>query len=194
MKLFKLESFYNPFGIGVSGRIYEIDSIVAFDNKDEVEVAVNHCGWFGSNNNLKELIIDCDCILKRKVDFSSKTAFIISKGEKSWAGYNQCTLYIPTEVLDLKKSIIRENDCIHIYNQSSIYKDVVFQKIVWINANAQAKMRKIRDLGNALKITFNIADVENTILEMQQLVEEYKAEVQRVQSLSTEELLKEFNK
>ena len=71
---------------------------------------------------------------------------------------------------------------------------MVFHKIVWINANAQAKMRKIRDLGNALKITFNIADVENTILEMQHLVEEYKAEVQRVQSLSTEELLKEFEK
>lgn len=192
MKLFRLEKWYNPFGIEVSGHIYALDAIVAFDENGEV--AVNHSGWWGSNNQSNGFVIDCDCVCKRKIDYSLKSAFVISFGERDFAGYKRCKLYIPANVLDLKKSVVRKGKYIYINNQSSIYKDVLFTKMISIDAKATPVMRQIKDLGNDIRLAFDINEIEGKISEMQCLINRYKEEMKRVENLSTEELLEEFNK
>lgn len=189
MKLFKLEKWYNPFGIEVSGHTYIVDKIIAFNSNGEV--AVSFSGWFGNNNCFDELNINCDCVLKRKVDFSLQTVFIVSLGERDWAAnHMKCILYIPESVLKLEKSVTRNQKYISIIHKSTIYNGITFTKIVSIYSKALSILEKIRALGNDLKISFDINKIESVTAEIQSLIAEYKAEVQRVDSLPTEELLK----
>ncbi len=96
------ESCYNPFFTNVNGRTYEIDKIHFFD--DNGIICTNNCGWFGSNNNhRKGLSLPCDCVVKRKPDFTLEGAFILPGNEKSWyKNQTRYELYIRAAVVGLK--------------------------------------------------------------------------------------------
>lgn len=100
--ILKTTSCYNPFYVEVNGRAHFLDSISVFDTEGKI-IAKQDRGWFGSNNYIKTLELDCDCVLKRKVDYKVKSAFIVKSdsSQKAWDESAMYDLYIPASVMKL---------------------------------------------------------------------------------------------
>ena len=90
--------FYNPYGIVIGMKSYELDDILFYD-KTGVK-AQTGSGWFGNNNNIRQIVFKTKKIISRKnkIDFNVASPFII----KSSNNYNtRYDLYIP--ISDLPK-------------------------------------------------------------------------------------------
>lgn len=100
--ILKTTSCYNPFYVEVNGRAHFLDSISVFDTEGKI-IAKQDRGWFGSNNYIETLELDCDCVLKRKVDYKVKSAFIVKSdsSQKAWDESAMYDLYIPASVMKL---------------------------------------------------------------------------------------------
>lgn len=100
--ILKTTSCYNPFYVEVNGRAYFLNSISVFDAEGKI-LAMQNSGWFGSNNCIKTLELDCDCVLKRKVDWKINSAFIVKSDSptKAFGDSYKYDLYIPASVLKL---------------------------------------------------------------------------------------------
>ena len=98
----KTTSCYNPFYVEVNGRAHFLNSISVFDTEGKI-IAKQNSGWFGSNNYIGTLELDCDCVLKRKVDYKVKSAFIVRSNSliKAWDNSAKYDLYIPASVMKL---------------------------------------------------------------------------------------------
>lgn len=100
--ILKTTSYYNPFYVEVNGRAHFLNSISVFNAEGKI-IAKQNRGWFGSNNYIGTLELDCDCVLKRKVDYKVKSAFIVKSdsSQKTWDGKVEYDLYIPASVMKL---------------------------------------------------------------------------------------------
>jgi hypothetical protein len=167
--------FHNPYFIEVNGKEYELDKILIF-NKDGV-IAKTNCGWFGSNNNCKELTIECDCVRKVKVDFSIKTAFIVKVGE-GWDG-PRYALYLPDSVISLSTPTYKKvynGEAIEETNQSSIYPTIQIITYHWINGEVSEIRKEINTVGESIKNLYNsnMDNLVDYIEKLQILNEKYK--------------------
>ena len=100
--ILKTTSCYNPFYVEVNGRAHFLNSISVFNAEGKI-IAKQNRGWFGNNNYIGTLELDCDCVLKRKVDYKIKSAFIVKSdsSQKAWDGKVEYDLYIPASVMKL---------------------------------------------------------------------------------------------
>ena len=108
--------WYLPFVVYVGTRRCELDKICFFD-KDGVFATTS--GFFDNyaSKRVTSLEINTDCVMKRKADFSLKTAFVMSNGKDPYGTHEVTyTLYIPADALDLDYKEEVESNPTHAYD------------------------------------------------------------------------------
>lgn len=149
MKLYT-QSYYNPYFVDVNGKARCLDKIIAFDEEGTI---TNPRGWFGSNNNCAVLDIDCDCVMKRKVDMSCKTAFIVRAEDVSYCSEVRWVLYIPKSVLDLDKPVYSKEmggTCAVKTIKSKKYPTVYFEVRKFLDRDVREICSKIKECAKSL--------------------------------------------
>lgn len=151
MVLYRNAKWYNPLFVDVNDKQYEIKGIYAFDETGVV--ASTSRGWFGGgNNDIDTLDIDCDCKLKRKFDFNSKDAFIIS------AGGGEAALYIPATKLNLgdKRRFKSCEGMVKTVVKSQTYPDIEFETVDVFSADVSKCRQSIREVIDRMTRAYNI--------------------------------------
>ena len=191
MKLYT-QSYYNPYFIDIKGKSYCIDSIHVFQNGKVI--AQTNQGWFGSNNNCRELEIEGECVRKLKVDLNCHTAFVVSSGKKDWySDSNRYELYIPAEYLELADAEYHKemyNTCFVKVVRSTKYQCVVFEDRKFVDKNLYAITDKLKVIGEYLKgihpYHLNEHDVIEKANEAIELAKEFEAEKELMTNLEIE--------
>lgn len=137
--ILKTTSCYNPFYVEVNGRAYFLNSISVFNTEGKI-IAKQNSGWFGSNNYIGTLELDCDCVLKRKVDYKVKSAFIVRSNSliKAWDGSAKYDLYIPASVMKLSAptySFCYNNTMVRRSVVSAVDNRICFEQCVSVAKN-----------------------------------------------------------
>lgn len=99
--LIRETKWYLPFTVYIGERRCELSKICFFNANGVFAIT---SGWFDTYESKKADIItlDTDCVMKRKEDFSLKTAFVMSNGKDPYGDHEVTyTLYIPADILDL---------------------------------------------------------------------------------------------
>lgn len=185
MRLYQAEKWYNPYSINCNGEKKLSD--ILFFNRNGVVVEVGR-GWFGNNNMMPELIIDCDCVVKRKVDYNCKTAFLISLG-KDYDGIRYA-LYIPIDVMEFEKSIVASKGSYIFYVAERIVSkkyNVSFETRHYADRILHQIAYDSKDCVKTLDIPKNNAqEVVNKILAYQKA---YNEELAKLNAMTSEEML-----
>lgn len=190
MKLYT-HTFLNPYFIKLKDKEYKINSITVFDETGKL--AYNSQGWFGG---VRELDLDVDCILKRKVDYKSSVSFII--GRATPHGETLYELYIPNSVIGLTAPTYDkayEGKAIRETIKSSIYKNVVFETYHFINKEVSEIEAKIIAIGRAVSVTgaYEYNKLSEYISELSDLNNKLKEATTRMNNLTIEEFLSNRN-
>ena len=194
MKLYT-HPYYNPFFVKIKEKEYQINSITVFDTSGEL--ASNGRGWFGSNNYVKELILDVECVLKRKVDYAMKDAFIVSHPTPH--GETRYDLYIPNSVVNHtspKYEKIYSGQAIKETIASINVNEVLFERIYWINNDVKVIESKISEVGKEISNLYSekYAKLPEYIHQLNVLHEELVKATAVMNETPIEEHLKKFNK
>lgn len=190
MKLYKSATWHNPFSVDVNGKSYVIDDIRVFDGSGVI--ASTGRGWFGNNNRLDALEIDCECVRKMKCDYSLKTAFIVKTNDSYESRY---VLYIPDMVVKLTKPDYRPYNIIGwvaVRRVSTIYNEMVFEKVVNCDDKLQQSVKKINTLGEKFKILGTYVDTDTVTQMYKDLTDaivDYCNERDTLKGMSSEEML-----
>lgn len=189
MRLYQTEKWSNPYSIDCNGE-KKLSNILFF-NRNEVVVEVGR-GWFGNNNTMPELIIDCDCVVKRKVDYTCKTAFLISLG-KYYDGIRYA-LYIPIDVMGFEKSIVASKGSYVFYVAERMVSkkyNVSFETRHYADRLLHQINYDSKDCIETLDISKNNAqDVANKIFVYQKA---YNEELTKLNAMTAEEMLNYAN-
>ena len=194
MKLAKLQKWYNPFYALIGDKVYCLDSISVFE--DGKMLAHINQGWFGNDNKMDRLDIDCDCKVKRTIDFNEKCAFIVkSRKELTELRYD---LYIPNSAVKLDAPILKKDGPIGWvteYRTSSVNPQIIFKKIYFCDRQLCKYLATINEVGKTLSIFSNYNRVETLdecISKLSQVKDLYAKEEAKLKTLSAEELVKEY--
>ena len=164
MKLYT-SRYYNPFFIDLGAKSYEISDILFYDEIGVV-CSTGH-GWFGSgNNNFNVFTIDADCVLKRKIDFNSKTPFIVADG-KDILNKTKYALYIPKSVIGLKSPVAINRGRHFVVRWSSDMDGVVVEKWHFIDSELSEVEHRINEVGEKISHLYS-----NSFSELDELVKE----------------------
>ena len=164
MKLYT-SRYYNPFFIDLGAKSYEISNILFYDEVGVV-CSTGH-GWFGSgNNNFNVFTIDADCLLKRKIDFSSKTPFIVADG-KDLFNKTKYALYIPKSVIGLKSPVAINRGRHFVVRWASDMDGVSVEKWHFIDAELSEVEHRINEVGEKISHLYS-----NSFKELDALVKE----------------------
>ena len=185
MRLYQAEKWSNPYSINCNGEKKLSD--ILFFNRNGVVVEVGR-GWFGNNNTMPELVIDCDCVVKRKVDYNCKTAFLISLGN-DYDGIRYA-LYIPIDVMEFEKSIVASKGTYNFYVAERIVSkkyNVSFETRHYADRILRQIAYDSKDCVETLDIPKNNAqEVVNKILAYQKA---YNEELAKLNAMTSEEML-----
>ena len=193
MKLYRTAKWYNPFSVEVSGKGYMINSISIFH--DGERIAYSGQGWFGHSNNFDELEIDCECVLKRKIDLNCKTAFIVKAADTYEVRYD---LYIPDSAVLLSDPTYKFNssDNRHIIKtqKSLIIDGIIFEKFIFTDKDITSIESKIREIGKKIELSFgsDFDKIESYTKELTELVLERNVKLTKLKNATVEELAKEY--
>lgn len=193
MKLYRVAKWFNPFSVEVNDKEYTLDAIIIFDNGKII--ARNNQGWFGSNNNYDEMEINCDCVLKRKVDLNCNTAFII-KSENSYE--NRYDLYIPNSAVLLEapvyKSTMSNNRRIVKTQKSSIVEGVRFDKHIFTDEAVNNIESQIREIGKKIEMSYgnDFDKIEEYTRALNCLAIERNVTLKKLKDATIEELVAEY--
>ena len=164
MKLYT-SRYYNPFFIDLGAKSYEISDILFYDEIGVV-CSTGH-GWFGSgNNNFNVFTIDADCVLKRKIDFNSKTPFIVADG-KDILNKTKYALYIPKSVIGLKSPVAINRGRHFVVRWTSDMDGVAVEKWHFIDAELTEVEHRINEVGEKISHLYS-----NSFSELDELVKE----------------------
>lgn len=191
MKLTK-EKCFNPFFITVNDVEYQVRNIAIFDK--EGIIAKTRSGWFGDRDNYFKngLEIDCDCILKRKVNLETQTAFIISDGSDNYFHY--CFLYIPNSVVELAPPEFTrayDNRAFRKVQKSLVYKGVEFVNYTFVDEKINEIKSKINFEAETLTQLYATAEfLEEKIEVIKGLIKELKDAQEEMKNMTVEEFLR----
>lgn len=137
--ILKTTSCYNPFYVEVNGRAHFLNSISVFNAEGKI-IAKQNSGWFGSDNYIGTLELDCDCVLKRKVDYKVKSAFIVRSNSliMAWDDSVEYDLYIPASVMKLSAptySFCYNNTMVRRSVVSAVDNRICFEQCVSVSEN-----------------------------------------------------------
>lgn len=198
MKLYT-QSCYNPFFVEVGGKAHEINNIHFFDS-DGVICSTGH-GWFGSNNYFRDgLEIAVDCIVKRNVDYTTKTAFLVASSEKSWAtGKTRYALYIPAAVVGVKTPTInrpRHSIRYFIVEWKTDVQGVFCTTWRWVDAALSVIEGEINEIGEEIKSLFQdkFSKLPELLKRLQKLEKQRKRELEAMEQITPESILIEYER
>ena len=161
MKLYT-SRYYNPFFIDLGAKSYEISDILFYDEIGVV-CSTGH-GWFGSgNNNFNVFTIDADCVLKRKIDFNSKTPFIVADG-KDILNKTKYALYIPKSVIGLKSPVAINRGRHFVVRWTSDMDGVAVEKWHFIDAELTEVEHRINEVGEKISHLYSSSFSELDVL------------------------------
>lgn len=164
MKLYT-SRYYNPFFIDLGAKSYEISNILFYDEVGVI-CSTGH-GWFGSgNNNFNVFTIDAECVLKRKIDFNSKTPFIVADG-KDILNKTKYALYIPKDVIGLKSPVAINRGRHFVVRWTSDMDGVSVEKWHFIDAELSEVEHRINEVGEKISHLYS-----NSFSELDVLVKE----------------------
>ena len=189
MKLYT-SRYYNPFFIDLGAKSYEISNILFYD---EVGVICSTGqGWFGSgNNNFNVFTIDADCVLKRKIDFNSKTPFIVADGKDI---FNKTTysLYIHKSVVGLKSPVAINRGRHFVVRWTSDIDEVVVEKWHFIDAELTEVEHRINDVGEKIAHLYSnsFSELDGLIKELNSLRKKREKAISSMLTVKEENVLK----
>lgn len=197
MRLFRKYTYLNPFFVTVNRRDRKIASISVFE--DGEIIARHNRGWFGNNNNLREVVLDCDCLYKKKLDLDCESAFILKSDNPYESEYD---LFIHNSVLKLADSTFRKNDSF-LYKEtaSTVIKEFVFSEVYNIARiipkfneliDFSADMNKISEEISRLHISSNdfIESLDRCINNLVDIKRKYSLYTE-MKNMSVEDILRE---
>jgi hypothetical protein len=185
--------WYNPYGIVVNGKSYVVGNIIIFNSKGIVTQTDK--GFFSTNNNeLPHISFDVDCVKKTKINFETKTAFIIPNKMHDWQK-NEVYLYIPKNVVPLSAPVYQkvwENRGISITRYIKNHPQAVFTEYVRIDRHLLEISDKINKIGEKLSIfpCGNNTPLYTWIDELTELAKQYKTEYSRIENINPEKYIK----
>lgn len=193
MKLYT-ESYYNPYFIDINGKQYEIGTIHVFDKNGSLMFC--NQGWFGSNNNCRNLEIDGECVRKNTVNFECKTAFIVKMdGSESWyTNKSRYALYLPAEYLDMEEPSYHKemNGTMHVKTMKSRkYPTVVFTENKFVDRELYNIYNQMKDISGKISSevfphSFNADKVNSLIDSLRILSNRMVVEKAKMESLEIE--------
>ena len=197
MKLYKQSNWYNPYFVDVNDKSYEISKIHFFDREKGI-ICSTRSGWFGGgDNNLPKVDIDVDCIVKRKVDFSCKSAFVVNSGERNWDNTSKYELYIPSNVVGVKEPIVERRTMRYLVikwetNIDGVYCDLWH----WVDKDLSEIEKKISNVGEKINRLYgdNYNDLPIIIKTLEDLNKERIKEVERLNNINGDAILSQYKK
>lgn len=194
MKLYT-HPYYNPYFVKVRDKEYQINSITVFDTSGELAEVPR--GWFGSNNYTKELSLDVECVVKRKVDYNMKDAFIISHPTPH--GETRYDLYIPNSVVNLtspKYERVYSGQAIKETIQSINFSEIYFESFYWINGKVKTIENQIMELGKKISTIYSdkYDNLPGYIEQLSKLTADLSEAVTNMNETPIEEHLSRFSK
>lgn len=192
MNLYRRSGWFNPFFIDVNNKSYELKNIHFF-NPNGIICSTSR-GWFGNGDNTTQgLSFDIICNLKRKVDFTSKSAFIISRGNDYGLS---AELYIPADAIGLSEPSIRaKTERYFIVRWNTSIKAVYCEAWHFIDENLSRVEHQISAVGEKITNLYGNAyeDLPRCIEVLQKLYNEREEELQRLSKITDEEILKFYS-
>lgn len=190
MKLYT-QRYFNPYFVDINGKTYQIGSIHIFG--DERIIASNGRGWFGSNNNCAVLELTVDCVVKRKIDFKCKSAFIV-KLSSSRSYENEYALYIPDEVVKLLSPSyekIYSNSAIKETIKSSVHPTIIFETIHWLNHEVTEIGSEINSVGDEIHHLYsgNFSKLPSLIAQLSDLNEKLQSAKKKMESITIKDFV-----
>ncbi len=198
MKLIK-SYCYNPFFTDIGNKRYEIGNILFFDRSGVI--CQTGRGWFasergGSNNDLKNgFELPTECTLKRKVDFSADSAFLIKQVDNDQRIFGiRYELYIPAAVVGLKAPTIRRPDWDKTHFELTYKADIPGVCVVnwhFVDELLRPIIEKIRKVGESLSHICNATPetLEAVVKELSALKKQYAKEYAKMLAITPEEVL-----
>lgn len=194
MKLYTVPC-YNPYYVEINGKDYCIDSISVFNESGVI--IKNPRGWFGSNNDMHELVIDCDCVRKMKVDFKCKTAFVAKSNDTTWANEARYDLYIPNSVMDISEPVyekVYSDTMIRKSAKSPINSKIVFESFAPIVSDISNIKWEIRATAESIAKMFdNYSELETVAKRLIELKKLYDAEKVKLSLVDAKSYAKSIN-
>ena len=198
MKLYT-ESCYNPFFIDIGSKSFEIDNIYFFDA--EGVICSTGRGWFGNNNNFRAgLVLPVDCIVRRKEDYKSKCAFLLSSGVKSWAtNKTSYKLYIPADIVALQAPVITDsfqNKRCYIIEWKTNIPGIFVSHYHHADQALSLIESQINEIGEKIHhlYTDHFADFPNLLNQLQKLEKARQKEWYALTQITPETILKEYHR
>lgn len=184
--------YYNPFFVTIGSKSYELCDIKFFDVNGNI--CQTNSGWFGcgSNNRFDTLTIDVECVLKRKVDYNCKTAFVICSGERSWDGNSKYILYIPASVVGLQMPIIaRRSDRYAVVRWLTKIDGVYCEKWHFVDKELTAVENEINNVGKKISNLYQSSyDSLPTMIDLlSKLQVERESLVEKIKNIKDDEIL-----
>lgn len=196
MKIGRTEAWYRPYIISVNGRSYRVNKIHFYS--DEKIIVTNNNGWlettdkYGISSDIAEIELPTEEIIqKRKIKLDG-TVFIISGG-KDYSGENTADLYVPAEMLNVhfvehKLKYNKQVRAIYTGDQGiyiSQYVKSIDGKLNSIQAEYKKYYKEVSDTALAIiKSEIVLSNIDR----LKQLAEEYKAERERLASLTIDDI------
>lgn len=197
MKFGKKEIWFNPSYLfpdaDYTGKCVCLDRIIVFDNVKGEIVTQHHSSWFGSNNDGKMMEVEGKCVMKRKIDLTCKTAFVVKSDNCSYE--SRYDLYLPSAWLDLTKPTHKKsanNLYIETTYKSRKYPYMVFVSSQSIQNNLVAYSDRIDELAEKMRYARfdnDLTNLENLSKELVEAVNAFVAEKKRVTAMSVEECM-----
>ena len=196
MKLYRRANWFNPFYVDVNDKCYELKNIHLF-NKEGIICSANR-GWFGGGDNTSTgLIFDVSCVLKRKVDLTLKTAFIVSTGEKNYDNSLSAELYIPAEAVGLKEPVVKKRtDRYFVICWETQVKEVYCEAYHYVDEYLSRIENKISAVGEKISHLYGKAyeDLPRCIDVLNKLQDERIEELKRISEITNEEVLTKYKR
>ena len=189
MKLYT-SRYYNPFFIDLGAKPYEISNILFYDEIGVI-CSTGH-GWFGSgNNNFNVFTIDADCVLKRKIDFNSKTPFIVADG-KDILNKTKYALYIPKSVIGLKSPIAINRGRHFVVRWTSDMDGVAVEKWHFIDAELSEVEHRINEVGEKISHLYSnsFSELDGLVKELNSLRKKREKAMNGMLTVKEEDVLK----
>lgn len=189
----KSTDWYRPYAIVVNGRGYYLDNI-HFYNENGIVVSAG-CGWLqekGYGKDIKEIELPIDEIkLRRKQKFDGVVYAMTHK--KEYANETVAELYIPCDMFDIhfvENKLEKEIWCVYkIYEGShNIYIKNYVMSVDGKLQDIRNEYDKLYENSESFKLGNWTDEIADNVHKMAQLVDEYKAEHERLKSLTIDDI------
>ena len=189
-------SLYRSYMVEVNGNDYYVESIVMYDSNGIV--CQTECGWFekGIGDDITSIELSTDAIkLRRKEKFDGEVFVMLRK--KPYDNKPVAILYIPADMLNVHfMKHTYETGTWHVYKVFEGNNGIIIRECI---GSTGSNLRDIEDeIEENVKnvdryhLTYHADDAISSCEKLVVLVNQYKAERERLMNLSVDDALAEY--